>query len=77
MLNVKKSHLLIFNVNLTWNKHNEYINCKLNRRIGVLRKIRKFKQEQEKTFKNKFNAFLTPYLEYRTLVQSGALQKHI
>ena len=47
--------------NLTWNKHIEYINCKLNRGIGVLQKIRKF--VQEKTFKNIFNAFLKPYLE--------------
>ena len=80
-LNVKKSHLLIFNINknnynnkmqvklfidkeeleqkdtdkylgiyfdnnLTWNKHFEYINCKLNREIGVLQKIRKFVQEE-------------------------------
>ena len=27
---------------LTWNKHIEYINYKLNRGIGVLRKIKKF-----------------------------------
>ena len=27
---------------------------------------------QEKTFKNIFNAFLKPYLEYSTLVWSGA-----
>ena len=32
--------------NLTWNKHIEYINCKLNRGIGVLQKIRKFVQEK-------------------------------
>ena len=73
MLNVKKSHLLIFNINknndnnkmqiklfidkeeleqkdttkylgiyfnknLTWSKHIEYINCKLNKGIGVLQK---------------------------------------
>ena len=41
---------IYFDINLTWNKHIEYINCKLNRGISVLQKIRKF--VQEKTFKN-------------------------
>ena len=31
---------------LTWNKHIEYTNCKLNRAIGVLQKTRKFVQEK-------------------------------
>ena len=37
---------IYFDKNLKWNKHIEYINCKLNRGIGVLRKIRKFVQEK-------------------------------
>ena len=55
-----------FDKNLTWNKHTEYITCKLNRGIGILQKIRKF--VQGKTLTNIFNAFLKPYLEYGTLV---------
>ena len=47
---------IYFDKNLTWNKHIECINCKVNRGIGVLGKIRKF--VQEKTLKNIFNAFL-------------------
>ena len=56
---------IYFDNNLTWNKHIEYINCKLNRGIGVLRKIKK--SRQEKTLENIFNAFLKLYLEYGTL----------
>ena len=56
---------IYFDNNLTWNKHIEYINCKLNRGIGVLRKIKKIRQE--KTLENIFNAFLKLYLEYGTL----------
>ena len=56
---------IYFDNNLTWNKHIEYINCKLNREIGVLRKIKKIRQE--KTLENIFNAFLKLYLEYGTL----------
>ena len=52
---------IYFDNNLTWNKHSEYINCKLNRGIGVLRKIKKIRQE--KTLENIFNAFLKLYLE--------------
>ena len=37
---------IYFHKNLKWNKHIEYINCKLNRGIGVLRKIRKLVQEK-------------------------------
>ena len=33
---------IYFDKILTWNKHIEYINYKLNRGIGVLRKIKKF-----------------------------------
>ena len=33
---------IYFDKILTWNKHVEYINYKLNRGIGVLRKIKKF-----------------------------------
>ena len=29
---------IYFNKNLTWSKHIEYINCKLNKGIGVLQK---------------------------------------
>ena len=56
---------IYFDNNLTWNKYIEYINCKLNRGIGVLRKIKKIRQE--KTLENIFNAFLKLYLEYGTL----------
>ena len=56
---------IYFDNNLTWNKHIEYINCKLNRGIGVLRKIKKIRQE--KTLENIINAFLKLYLEYGTL----------
>ena len=56
---------IYFDNNLTWNKHIEYINCKLNRGIGVLRKIKKIRQE--KTLEYIFNAFLKLYLEYGTL----------
>ena len=66
---------IYFNNNLTWNKHLECIKRKLNRQIGVLRKIRKFMQE--KTLKNIFNTFLKPYLEYGTLVWSGAPETYI
>ena len=59
---------IYFNKNLTWNKHIEYINNKLNRGTGVLQKNGKL--VQEKTLKNIFNAFLKPYLEYGTLVWS-------
>ena len=55
---------IYFDKNLTWNKHIEYINCKLNRGIGVLQKPRKF--VQEKNFKNILNVFLKRYLEYGT-----------
>ena len=37
---------IYFNNNLTWNKHIEYISCKLNRGIGVLRKVGKFVYEK-------------------------------
>ena len=66
---------IYFDKNLTWNKHIEYINCKLNRGIGVLRKIRKF--VQEKPLENILNAFLKPYLEYDTLLWSGAPKTYL
>ena len=37
---------IYFNNNLTWKKHIEYISCKLNRGIGVLRKVGKFVYEK-------------------------------
>ena len=66
---------IYFDKNLTWSKHIEYINCKLNRGIGVLRKIRKF--VQEKPLENILNAFLKPYLEYDTLLWSGAPKTYL
>ena len=37
---------IYFDNKLTWNKDIEHINCKLNRGIGILRKIRKFVHEK-------------------------------
>ena len=51
------------------------MNCKQNRRTGVLQKIRK--SVKGKALKNIFNAFLKPYVEYGTLVWSEAPKTYL
>ena len=60
---------------LSWHKHIEYSNCKLNRRIGILRKRRSYLQED--SLRSIYNPFLKLYIEYRTLAWGGAPNKYL
>ena len=47
----------------------------MNRGIGALKKLRKYVQEN--IFKNIFNSFFKPYIEYGTLAWGAATNNHL
>ena len=59
-----------FDKQLSWSKHIELTNNRLNKGNGILPKLRKYVQEE--TMKNLFNSFLKPHIEYENLVWGGA-----
>ena len=52
-----------------------YINNKINRGIGIIKKIRYFVQEN--TLKNIYNSFVKPYIDYGTLASGTAANTHL
>ena len=50
---------------LSWDRHIEHINSKLNRGIDILRKLRSYLQQN--SLRTIYNSFLKPYIEYGTL----------
>ena len=61
--------------NLSWRKQIENTTHKLNRGIGIWRKLRLFLQEIES--KNLSNFFIKPYTEYGTLACSSAPKAYL
>ena len=47
---------------LSWDRHTEHINNKLNRDISILRKLRSYLQQD--SLRNIYNSFLKLYIEY-------------
>ena len=60
---------------LSWDRHIEHINSKLNRGIGILRKLRSYLQQD--SLRTIYNSFLKPYIEYGTLAWGGAPNKYL
>ena len=60
---------------LSWDRHIEHINSKLNRGIGILRKRRSYLQQD--SLRSICNSFLEPYIEYGTLAWGGAPNKYL
>ena len=60
-----------FDNNLSWKKHIEMTNIKVNKRVRILRKMRYFLQE------NLYNAFTKPFTEYSVLAWGEAPKTHL
>ena len=56
---------IYFDKRLSWDTHIEYINNKINRGIGIIKKIRYLVQEN--TLKNIYYSFVKPYIDYGTI----------
>ena len=64
-----------FDNNLSWKKHIEMTNIKVDKGLGILRKMRDFLLE--KILKNLYNAFIKPFTEYGVLAWGGAPKTHL
>ena len=64
-----------FDKRLSWDVQLNYTNAKLSRGIGILKKLRKYVQEN--ILKNLFNSFIKPYIEYGTLAWGAATNNHL
>ena len=60
---------------LSWDRHIEHINSKLNRGIGILRKLRSYLQQD--SLRTIYNSFSKLYIEYGTPVWGGAPNKYL
>ena len=60
---------------LSWGRHIEHINSKLNRGTGILRKRRSYLQQD--SLRSICNSFLEPYIEYGTLAWGGAPNEYL
>ena len=64
-----------FDNNLSWKKNIEMTNIKVDKGLGILRKMRNFLLE--KILKNLYNAFIKPFTEYGVLAWGGAPKTHL
>ena len=64
-----------FDNNLSWKKYIEMTNIKVNKGLGILRKMCDFLQEKQ--LKNLYNAFVEPLTEYDVLAWGGAPKMHL
>ena len=64
-----------FDNNLSWKKNIEMTNIKVDKGLGILRKMRDFLLE--KILKNLYNAFIKPFTEYGVLAWGGAPKTHL
>ena len=65
---------IYFDKRLSWDTHIEYINNKINRGIGIIKKIRYFVEEN--TLKNIYYFFVKPYIDYGTLAWGTSANIH-
>ena len=63
------------NKQLRTDRHIEHMNSKLNRGIGILRKLKSYLQQD--SFKSIYSPFLKPYIEYGTLAWGRAPNKYL
>ena len=66
---------VIIDNTLTWRQHIENIKNKINKGIGIIKKIRHFLQED--TLVSLFYAFLKPYIDYGSLTWGGNANTHL
>ena len=59
---------------LTWRQHIENIKNDINKKIGILKKMHHFLQED--TLVSLFNASVKPYVDYDSLTWEGATNTH-
>ena len=60
---------------LTWRQHTENIEKKINKGIGIPKKMRHFLQED--TLASLFNAFVKPFVDYGSLTWRGTANTHL
>ena len=60
---------------LTWHQHIENIKNKINKGIGILKKMCQFLQEDTRV--SLFNAFVKPYVDYGSLTWGGNANTHL
>ena len=60
---------------LSWDRHIEHISSKLNRGIGILRKLRSYLQQD--SLRTIYNSFLKSHIEYGKLAWGGAPYKYL
>ena len=61
---------VILGKKLPWQQHINKLKGKINKVIGIFRKLRVFVQEN--VLRNIFNAFFKPYFQYENLAWGGA-----
>ena len=61
---------VLMDKSLTWKEHIQYINTKLAKNIGILAKLRYFTPQD--TLCSIYNAFISPYVNYCTIIWGGA-----
>ena len=60
---------------LIWRQHTENIKNRINKGMGILKKMCHFLQKD--TLVSLFNAFLKPYIDYGSLTWGGATKTHL
>ena len=66
---------VIIDNKLTWHQHIENIKNKINKGLGILKKMCHFFQED--TLVSLFYAFLKPYIDYGSLTWEGTTNTHL